>query len=250
VLELDDLTCDYGAERFSYRLSLARGLCLAVIGPSGAGKSTLLNLIAGFEAATSGRLTIDGREVTAEVPAARPVTMLFQEHNLFAHLTVAQNVGLGLDPGLKLTIADMEALQEALALVGLEGFDTRLPAALSGGQRQRVALARALVRRRPLLLLDEPFSALDPGLRDEMLALVDRLRRDRGLTVVMVSHEVADARRIAERTAFVHDGRILMEDETEQLLARRDSPELKRFLGLYQRALIRTHRPISGDRLT
>jgi thiamine transport system ATP-binding protein len=231
VLELDSLTCDYGAERFSFDLSLARGLCLAVIGPSGAGKSTLLNLIAGFEAATSGRLTIDGREVTAEVPAARPVTMLFQEHNLFAHLTVAQNVGLGLDPGLKLTIADMEALQEALALVGLEGFDARLPAALSGGQRQRVALARALVRRRPLLLLDEPFSALDPGLRDEMLALVDRLRRDRGLTVVMVSHEVADARCIAERTAFVHDGRILMEDETEQLLARRDSPELKRFLG-------------------
>lgn len=232
VLELDDLTCDYGAERFSFALSLARGLCLAVIGPSGAGKSTLLNLIAGFEAATSGRLTIDGREVTAEVPAARPVTMLFQEHNLFAHLTVAQNVGLGLDPGLKLTIADMEALQEALALVGLEGFDARLPAALSGGQRQRVALARALVRRRPLLLLDEPFSALDPGLRDEMLALVDRLRRDRGLTVVMVSHEVADARRIAERTAFLHDGRILMEDETEQLLARRDCQEFKRFLGL------------------
>ena len=232
VLELDNLTCDYGAERFSFGLSLARGLCLAVIGPSGAGKSTLLNLIAGFEAATSGRLTIDGREVTAEVPAARPVTMLFQEHNLFAHLTVAQNVGLGLDPGLKLTIADLEALQEALALVGLEGFDARLPAALSGGQRQRVALARALVRRRPLLLLDEPFSALDPGLRAEMLALVDRLRRDRGLTVVMVSHEVADARRIAERTAFVHDGRIMMEDETERLLARRDCPELKRFLGL------------------
>ena len=140
--------------------------------------------------------------------------------------------GLGLDPGLKLTIADMVALQEALALVGLKGFDARLPAALSGGQRQRVALARALVRRRPLLLLDEPFSALDPGLRAEMLALVDRLRRDRGLTVVMVSHEVADARRIAERTAFVHDGRIMMEDETEQLLARRDCPELKRFLGL------------------
>ena len=232
VLELDDLTCDYEAERFSFRFSLARGLCLAVIGPSGAGKSTLLNLIAGFEAATSGRLLIDGREVTDEVPAARPVTMLFQEHNLFAHLTVAQNVGLGLDSGLRLTIADMEALQEALALVGLGGLDARLPAALSGGQRQRVALARALVRRRPLLLLDEPFSALDPGLRGEMLALVDRLRQDRGLTVVMVSHEVADARRIAERTAFVHDGRILMEDETEKLLARRDCPELQRFLGL------------------
>jgi thiamine transport system ATP-binding protein len=232
VLELDDLTCDYEAERFSFRFSLVRGLCLAVIGPSGAGKSTLLNLIAGFEAATSGRLLIDGREVTADVPAARPVTMLFQEHNLFAHLTVAQNVGLGLDSGLRLTIADMEALQEALALVGLGGLDARLPAALSGGQRQRVALARALVRRRPLLLLDEPFSALDPGLRGEMLALVDRLRQDRGLTVVMVSHEVADARRIAEHTAFVHDGKILMEDETERLLARRDCPELQRFLGL------------------
>ena len=223
MLELHDLTCSYGSEDFCFRLSLARGLCLAVIGTSGAGKSTLLNLIAGFERATAGRLVIDGRDVTREVPSARPVTMLFQEHNLFAHLTVAQNVGLGLDSGLKLTVADTRALKEALALVGLEGLDDRLPAALSGGQRQRAALARALVRRRPLLLLDEPFSALDPGRRDDMLALLDRLRRDHGLTLVLVSHEVADARRIAERTAFLHEGRILLEDETERLLARRDS---------------------------
>ena len=204
---------------------------MAVIGPSGAGKSTLLNLIAGFERAKAGRLVIDGREVTREVPAARPVTMLFQEHNLFAHLTVTQNVGLGLDSGLKLTVADTAELQQALALVGLEGLDKRLPSELSGGQRQRVALARALVRKRPLLLLDEPFSALDPGRRGEMLTLLDRLRREQGMTLVMVSHEVADAERIAERAAFIHEGEIIMEGETKALLARKDVPELQRFLG-------------------
>ena len=231
MLELDDLTCRLGAQDFRFDLSLARGLCLAVIGPSGAGKSTLLNLIAGFERAKGGRLVIDGREVTREVPAARPVTMLFQEHNLFAHLTVAQNVGLGLESGLKLTVADTAELQQALELVGLEGLDNRLPGELSGGQRQRVALARALVRKRPLLLLDEPFSALDPGRRAEMLALLDRLRREQGMTLVMVSHEVADAERIAERTAFIHEGEILMEGETGELLARKGTPELRRFLG-------------------
>ena len=231
MLELDDLSCRLGSQDFQFRLSLARGLCLAVIGPSGAGKSTLLNLIAGFERATGGRLAIDGREVTREVPAARPVTMLFQEHNLFAHLTVADNVGLGLDSGLKLTVADTAELQRALTLVGLEGLEGRLPAELSGGQRQRVALARALVRKRPLLLLDEPFSALDPGRRGEMLTLLDRLRRAQGMTLIMVSHDVADARRIAERTAFLQDGRILFEDATDSLLGRKDAPALQRFLG-------------------
>src|SRR5690606_10892987 len=138
---------------------------------SGAGKSTLLSLIAGFDRPLSGSIHIGGEEVTRRKPADRPVTSLFQEHNLFAHLTAAENVGLGLDPGLRLSAGQQRAVAEALARVGLEGLDKRLPSQLSGGQRQRVTLARSLVRERPLLLLDEPFSALHPGLRLEVLDL-------------------------------------------------------------------------------
>ena len=123
----------------------------------------------------------------------------------------------------------------ALARVGLEGKERRLPKALSGGERQRVAIARALVMRRPLLLLDEPFAALGPALRRGMLDLVDRLRRDTGMTVLMVSHHPADARQVADTTAFVHEGRILASGPTEALLDDPDIPELADYLGIVRR---------------
>ncbi|HMA15853.1 MAG TPA: thiamine ABC transporter ATP-binding protein, partial [Kiloniellaceae bacterium] len=208
-LRVEALTFHYEDMRMCFDLAVARGQCLALLGPSGAGKSTLLSLIAGFDRPVSGRVVIGGEDVTRRRPADRPVTSLFQEHNLFAQLTAADNVGLGLDPGLRLDPAQRRTVAEALARVGLEGLEKRLPSQLSGGQRQRVALARSLVRDRPLLLLDEPFSALDPGLRLEMLDLVRQLQAERGLTVLMVSHNPLDALRIAGETAFIHDGRVL-----------------------------------------
>ncbi len=234
VLEVSNLSFQYEDMTMVFDLTVPRGECLALLGPSGAGKSTLLSLIAGFETPTAGRIAIDGREVTALSPAERPVTSLFQEHNLFAHLTVFQNVGLGLDPGLRLRPDQRDAVLQALQRVGLAGLEQRLPAQLSGGQRQRVALARSLVRRRPLLLLDEPFSALDPGLRLGMLDLVDQLRIEHGLTVVLVSHNPQDALRIAARTAFLHDGRVLAEGATAELLARTEPAVLRSFLGVQQ----------------
>ncbi len=231
ILSVTGLTFRYEDMTMTFDLAVERGDCLALLGPSGGGKSTLLNLIAGFESPLSGRVEIDGRDVTAVEPARRPVTSLFQEHNLFAHLTVDQNVGLGLDPGLRLDAAQRGAVEEALDSVGLADLGGRRPAQLSGGQRQRVALARSLVRRRPLLLLDEPFSALDPGLRLEMLDLVDRLRRDHGLTVVMVSHNPEDAHRIAPSTAFLCDGRIAAQGRTADLLVDPPLPALRTFLG-------------------
>lgn len=231
MLEVQGLRFRYEDMQMVFDLTLGRGECLGVLGPSGAGKSTLLSLIAGFEQPLAGRVLIAGEDVTAWKPADRPVTSLFQEHNLFAHLTAEQNVGLGLDPGLRLDAAQRRAVAEELARVGLEGLEKRRPAQLSGGQRQRVALARSLVRDKPLLLLDEPFSALDPGLRLEMLDLVRQLQAERGMTVVMVSHNPQDARRIAGRTAFVCDGRILAEGPTAALLDAREPAELRAFLG-------------------
>jgi thiamine transport system ATP-binding protein len=155
---------------------------------------------------------------------------MFQE-TLFAHIDVAGNVGLGIEPGLRLGPPDRERVALALAQVGLEGLERRLPAQLSGGERQRVAIARSLVRNRPLLLLDEPFAALEAALRRAMLYLVNDIRRAHGLTVVFVSHDPGDARHAAARTAFVYDGSILRVDATDRLFAGDGPPELRAYLG-------------------
>ena len=231
MLRIDTLSACLGDMQFCFSLEVAAGECVAVIGPSGSGKSTLLSLIAGFEVPESGQIEIDGRDVTTLEPALRPVSIVFQEHNLFPHLDIAANVGLGLHPALRLTCDDYGEIERALNRVGLAGLHRRRPGQLSGGQRQRVALARALVRRRPVLLLDEPFAALGPALRLEMLELLNRLRSDRGLAVLMVSHHPDDARHIAERAAFVHEGRIREVGETKRVLGASRSPELRAYLG-------------------
>jgi thiamine transport system ATP-binding protein len=232
LLEVKNLTFAYDDQAMSFDLSLPRGGIMAVIGASGAGKTTLLSLIAGFDAPTGGTVTIGGVDVTDLAPARRPVTMLFQEHNLFPHLTAAQNIGLGLHPGLRLAKSDHAAVEAALGRVGMAGMGGRLPRQLSGGERQRVALARSLVRNRPLLLLDEPFAALGPALKHDMLDLVDRLRRETGISVLMVSHDPADARRIAETTAFVAAGHIVAVGPTAEILDRPPTREIADYLGI------------------
>ncbi len=209
---------------------MARGVRLALIGPSGAGKSTLLAAIAGFLEPDAGRILIDGRDMRGVAPGKRPVSLLFQEHNLFAHLSVWQNVALGLRPDLKLSPQQRDQVARSLQEVGLDGMDRRLPAALSGGQRQRVALARALLRDRPLLLLDEPFAALGPALRAEMLDLVARITDQSGATLVMVTHDPRDAARVADLTSLVSDGHAHAPVPTRELL---DNPPeaLRDYLG-------------------
>ncbi|WP_085907626.1 thiamine ABC transporter ATP-binding protein [Kiloniella majae] len=172
---------------------------VAILGPSGVGKSTLLSLIAGFEDPASGTITFEGKKLNTLSPSERPITTLFQEHNLFAHLTAEENIGLGIHPGLRLRDQDKDQITQALNDVGLKGLGKRLPAELSGGQRQRVALARCLIRRRPILLLDEPFSALDQDLRKEMLKLVKDLHKNHDLLTLMVTHLKDDADAIADR---------------------------------------------------
>lgn len=218
MLRLIDVTWLYEHLPMRFTLAAERGEQIAILGPSGAGKSTLLNLIAGFITPASGTILLGDEDHTRTPPARRPVSMLFQENNLFTHLTVRQNIALGLHPGLKLNAAQREKLNEIAATMGLEALLERLPDQLSGGQRQRVALARCLVREQPLLLLDEPFSALDPALRQEMLALVQNVCRRQQLTLLMVSHSVEDAARIAERALVVAEGRIAWDGATDTLL--------------------------------
>jgi len=206
MLRLDGLDLRQGDFRLSADWHAPAGARIAVIGPSGGGKSTLLAAIAGFLPPHAGRILWQGQDITGMDPGKRPVTTLFQDQNLFPHLTVAQNVGLGLSPALRLAPADHARIDEALSRTGLAGLGERKPAQLSGGQQGRAALARALLRARPILLLDEPFAALGPALKSEMLALLDDLAKAAGTTVLMVTHDPADASAFAPLTCLVAEG--------------------------------------------
>lgn len=219
MLKLTDVTWLYQHLPMRFTLTVHPGELIAVLGPSGAGKSTLLNLIAGFLQPVSGAITIENKDHTHTPPSRRPVSMLFQENNLFTHLTVRQNIGLGINPGLKLTPAQRQKLETIAEQMGIADFLERLPGELSGGQRQRAALARCLVREQPILLLDEPFSALDPALRQEMLLLVQKVCQRQQLTMLMVSHSIEDAAKIAGRSVVIADGRIAWDGETEALIS-------------------------------
>lgn len=230
MLRLEAVRVEIDDFRLSAGLSVAAGARVAIIGPSGAGKSTLLNTIAGFVAPVAGRICWDGRDLGGLSPGARPVSVIFQDNNLFGHLSVFQNIALGLQPSLKLSDAEHDQVVQAITRVGLKGLAQRKPAALSGGQQSRVALARVLVRSRPLLLLDEPFGALGPALRDEMLDLVAELVAASGATLLMVTHAPGDALRIAGKTILVVDGVASAPQDTAALL-RDPPPALADYLG-------------------
>lgn len=231
AVKLEAVSFSYGEASFNFDVIFAPAEITAVMGPSGSGKSTLLNLVAGFETPQSGNVVIGGKDVTSEAPANRPVSMVFQENNLFAHLSVEDNVGLGCSPSLELTSMQRDAIGEALARTGLDGKQRRLPRELSGGERQRVALARVLVRDRPVLLLDEPFASLGPALRDDMLDLVADLQAERHMTVLFVTHQPEDARRIAGKMVFVENGAVAATGPAGHFFSK-DGPEaFRRYIG-------------------
>lgn len=193
MLEVKQVCYQYPEAQVSADFQVDRGGALALMGPSGCGKSTVLALIAGFLVPHSGDILLDGESLLALKPADRPLTQLFQAHNLFPHLRVWQNLGLGIDPGLRLQASQRQQIDDVLVQVGLDGYGQRRPDELSGGQQQRVALARCLLRNRPLLLLDEPFSALDAALRQEMIELVNTVRERQSVTLVLTTHQEQDA---------------------------------------------------------
>ena len=208
MIRLDNVFLADDALPMTFDLQVAAGERIAIVGPSGAGKSTLLNLIAGFVLPTQGNIWLNGENHTCSAPYERPVSMLFQENNLFPHLTVQQNLALGLKTSLKLTALEQDQIERVADAVGLTSFLSRLPNSLSGGQKQRVALARCLLRDKPILLLDEPFSALDPELRLDMLNLIDELCHSKNLTLLLVTHQPSELTGKVDRMLRIENGRI------------------------------------------
>ncbi len=217
MLQLDALSLTQGDFTLSANLHLPKGTRTALMGASGSGKSTLLSTIAGFFLPDAGRILMDGTDVTHTPVGDRPLSILFQDGNLFPHLSVFDNIALGISPRLR--DVDRGAVEEALAKVGLSGFGTRKPADLSGGQQSRVALARMLLRRQPLTLLDEPFAALDPALRREMLALLRTLCDETGQTLILATHDLRDAQALCDRLLVLEEGRVVVDMPLTDALA-------------------------------
>ena len=217
MLEINQLCAERGEHHFCYDLTCHSGQIVALLGRSGCGKSTLLAMIAGFLPA-KGQLDWQGQSLLEQSVAQRPVSSLFQQHNLFEHLSVAQNLALGIKGSLRLNLQERQALEQVAQQLDIHALLAQKPPQLSGGQRQRAALARAILRHRPILLLDEPFSALDPQLCDECLQLVRQLAQQHQLTVLLVTHQLSDAYAIADSIAFIEQGRVVVQCPVDELV--------------------------------
>ncbi len=238
MLELDDVTVGYDGVPavVDVSLDLPDGEVLAVLGPSGCGKSTLLRAVAGLETPSAGLIRWDGRDLTGVPTHKRGFALMFQDGQLFNHLTVARNVGYALR--IRRTRAALvgQRVEELLALVGLEGYGGRLPGTLSGGERQRVALARSLAVDPRLILLDEPLSALDAGLRERLAGELREILRAAGTTALMVTHDHEEAFTVADRLAVMRAGRVVQAGAIAEVWRAPADPETALFLG-YARVL-------------
>ncbi len=232
-LDVRDLTVRFGATVAVDHVDLAvpAGSVVAVLGPSGCGKSTLLRAVAGLEHPASGAISYDGRDLGATPTHKRGFALMFQDGQLFEHLDVAANIAYPLRLRHRSRADQRSKVGELLALVGLEGYADRVPATLSGGERQRVALARALAVEPRLLLLDEPLSALDRGLRERLAGEIHDILRAAGATAMLVTHDHEEAFAVADRMAVMRDGRIVQSGTLEEVWGRPADGWTAAFLG-------------------
>ena len=233
AITLRGLKKSYGAHEAIKRLDLdiRPGEFLSLLGPSGCGKTTLLRMIAGFEEPTDGVILLDGEDLTVLPPYKRPVNTVFQSYALFPHMTVAENVAYGLKRAKVPKKEIGPRVLEALQMVRMDSFAERRPDMLSGGQQQRVALARALVNRPRVLLLDEPMSALDRKLREEMQLELIRLHTELGLTFIFVTHDQEEALAMSDRIVVLYDGVVQQLGESEDIYARPANAFVAGFIG-------------------
>jgi len=238
ILRVSGLTKTYketkGNDSFSIRLGnleIQEGESFAILGPSGCGKTTLLKCIAGLLPPDEGLIWIGDENITSLPPEKREFGMVFQQPLLFPHMTVIENVGFGMKMQRVGKKERRAAAQAVLAAVGLSGYDSRYPNELSGGQQQRVAVARAIVSKPRLLLMDEPFSALDPGIRGEMRQLVRDIHKQFRITMLLVTHDQDEAFELADRIAIMHNGEILQTGIPTEVYMKPNHPFVARFIG-------------------
>lgn len=211
MLKIHNLQYQYknADDTYTYDLEVQGAKIVAILGKSGSGKSTLLDIVAGFLESSEGSVTLEEQELLGLSVEKRPISILFQKHNLFEHLSVQKNILLGVSKILKDSRNEVKKVHDILREVGLEDHEYKLASELSGGQQQRVALARVLIRREPILLLDEPFSGLDDATRIEMLDLVKRITKEQKLHTIMITHDVEDAKRIADHIYYMQNHRLV-----------------------------------------
>lgn len=234
IIDLINVDKSYGDLRALKGVSaqIMEGEFFSLLGPSGCGKTTLLRTIAGFEDLTDGVVLIDGKDMDGVPPNQRPANMVFQSYAIFPHLNVGENVAFGLRRKKMSILEKKEKVKEALKMVGLVGYENRSSHTLSGGQRQRVALARALILRPRVLLLDEPLSALDKKLREQMQTELRRLQRQVGITFILVTHDQEEALIMSDRIAVMFDGEIAQLDSPHELYSRPKTKEVANFIGI------------------
>ena len=212
-------------------LSVGRGEFITLLGPSGCGKTTILRIIAGLETAGSGRVFMDGADISGLEPDKRGVNMVFQNYALFPHMNVEQNIAYSLKLRKRPREEIRQAVEEALAMVRLEGYGKRKPDELSGGQRQRVAVARALINRPKALLLDEPLGALDLQLRRQMQGELKRLQKQLGISFVYITHDQEEALAMSDRVAVIRNGTIEQIDTAAEVYMRPKTAFVAKFVG-------------------
>ena len=218
MIRFDDVIINIGDFHLKVNMTVPKGF-IAVIGQSGAGKSTFLSSLSGHQDLASGKIFIDGARIDLLPPNQRPCSVIFQEFNLFPHLSIAQNLNLVCGSQFFVPDFSRKKIQEVLEKVGIEELIDRLPSQMSGGQQSRAALARVLLQKNPILLLDEPFSALGPNQKSELIELVYSLTKDQGITVLLITHDPKDAKQVADHCIVVKDKKVLGPFETLEALS-------------------------------